>query len=206
MQAVAVASKGRNVAPATLVVLPWTPATRRTRRGQESVREMTRNAARPIAMSCRRSPPSQALWVTAKRNGTTTALQLRGSLDWSELPLLDEMTDWLLIWSDRRLVVDIDRLSGSDALFATWIRHRQRRRLTAGDQILAHTSDTLRRNELITAGVSCDTHSRGAGAGRADPSAQHATTPNAESQTAGRSHGSGSDRHRRSPTGPSWGP
>jgi len=172
--------------------------------------------ARPITLSRRRPRPSQALQVTARRSGTSTMLRLRGSLGWSELPLLDEMTDWLLIWSDRQLVIDIDDLTGSDTLFATWLRHRQRRRLLAGDQIFAHTSNPQRRSQLITAGLSCDAHPhsaspRGASPHRASPrgadrAGQPATTSDPGNQTTGRAQRSGPDRHRRSPTGPSWGP
>jgi hypothetical protein len=119
-------------------------------------REMLRSVAGCTAIPRQRSPRARPLHVAASRHGPTTTLQLSGSLHPVDLRVLDDMTVWLLTWDSHRLVVDIDDLTGSDALFTAWICKRQRSARLIGDHVVARTSNLQRRGHLIAAGVVCD--------------------------------------------------
>lgn len=138
-----------------LNLLPQTPATRLVNERQAG-REMLRSVAGCTAIPRQRSPRARPLHVAASRHGPTTTLHLSGPLHPVDLRVLDDMTVWLLTWDSHRLVIDIDDLTGSDALFTTWICKRQRSARLIGDHVVAHTSNPHRRAHLITAGVVCD--------------------------------------------------
>lgn len=117
---------------------------------------MTRNVATCAALPHPRFPDARPPHVAASRHGPTTTLQLSGTLHRVDLRVLDDMTVWLLTWDSHHLVIGIDDLTGSDALFAAWICKRQHSARLIGDQVVAHTSNPRRRYQLISAGVVCD--------------------------------------------------
>lgn len=85
---------------------------------------MIRNVA-TCAVTHSRLPLARPLHVAASRHGPTTTRQLSGTLHRTDLRVLDDMTVWLLTWDSHHLMIGIDDLTGSDALFAAWICKRQ---------------------------------------------------------------------------------
>jgi hypothetical protein len=117
---------------------------------------MVRNVAACAPVAHPRLPYVRRLHIAAGCDGPTTTLQLSGSLRRVDVRVLDDMTVWLLTWDSHHLVIDIDDLTGSDALFTAWICKRQRSARLVGDRVVAHTSNARRRDQLLCAGAVCD--------------------------------------------------